>query len=224
MALWVAMVTQRAESGSAFPSMSPLISLNCRRTSSTILKASFLTASKSIEEMKKGSIPPRRSPTMTFIENMDRSTSAMPVDMRYAARRPMAAYAAEPIANPFPIAAVVLPTASSLSVMFLHLLGEVGHLRYPARVVRDGAVRVDRNDHPGGDEHAEGGDSDPEDPGGAVRDDHGEHEGDERDRGCSSSRGRCPPRRRWRARFRTPPRASARVCGCPRCRSRSPIR
>ena len=41
----------------------------------------------------------------------------------YVANNASAVSAADPIANPFPIAAVVFPTASSLSVIFLTLSG-----------------------------------------------------------------------------------------------------
>ena len=72
-------------------------------------------------EKKNTSIPPIRRPITTLgsrmlIENCD-ALSAELVLSANDENRARAVRAADPIANPLPIAAVVLPTASSLSVM-----------------------------------------------------------------------------------------------------------
>ena len=58
-----------------------------------------------------------KSPANTFGFRM--STSVIPACVVNAAKSTKAVSAAEPIANPFPIAAVVFPTASYLSVRSL---------------------------------------------------------------------------------------------------------
>ena len=55
------------------------------------------------------------------------------------------ASAAEPMAKPLPMAAVVLPTESSLSVMSRTPFVETAHLGDAAGVIRDRAVCIDRN-------------------------------------------------------------------------------
>ena len=71
-------------------------------------------------EKINGSIPPIKRPITTVESKMLMflifATSA------YDTNNDKAVRAAEPIANPLPIAAVVLPTASSLSVISLTLL------------------------------------------------------------------------------------------------------
>jgi hypothetical protein len=57
-------------------------------------------------------------------------------------------------------ALVVLPTASSGSVMSRTLLGQLGHLGDAAGVVGDGAVGVERDHDAGHAEHGGGGDRD----------------------------------------------------------------
>ena len=70
-----------------------------------------------IAEKRKGSIPPISIPTITegFVIDIDVS----PVTAVYDANSASEVSAADPIANPLPIAAVVLPTESSLSVISL---------------------------------------------------------------------------------------------------------
>ena len=52
--------------------------------------------------------------------------------------------AAEAIAKPFPIAAVVLPTASKVSVRSLTSLGKLCHFSDSSRVIRDWSVSIYR--------------------------------------------------------------------------------
>jgi len=65
-------------------------------------------------ENRKGSMQPMSSPTSTI--GFAALMLSIPILVRKAAVRASAVRAAEPIAKPLPIAAVVLPTASSLSV------------------------------------------------------------------------------------------------------------
>ena len=48
---------------------------------------------------------------------------SIPVNVTYAAKRARAVSAAEAIANPLPVAAVVLPTESNISVLSLTSFG-----------------------------------------------------------------------------------------------------
>ena len=91
--------------------------LNCLLTSSIIDIAARPTAPIASDENKKGNIPPTNKPAITI--GLAISIDLIPVCTINAAKRASAVNAAEPIANPFPIAAVVLPTASSLSVLSL---------------------------------------------------------------------------------------------------------
>ena len=59
-------------------------------------------------------MPPRNKPAMT--SGFEILMPEMPAVCAKAAKRARAVIAAEPIAKPLPIAAVVLPTASNLSV------------------------------------------------------------------------------------------------------------
>ena len=61
----VAMSTHLAVSGSALPSRSPLISLNCLLTSSIISKAASPTAVIVREAIKNGIVPPINNPIKT---------------------------------------------------------------------------------------------------------------------------------------------------------------
>ena len=70
-----------------------------------------------IAENRNGSIAPINSPIITIGSN--RLITLSPVTAAYEANRARAVSAAEPMAKPFPIAAVVLPTESSLSVISL---------------------------------------------------------------------------------------------------------
>ena len=75
-------------------------------------------------ENKKGNIPPINKPAIIF-----GLATLIPVSIGIfavfinAENNAKAVSAAEAIANPLPIAAVVLPTASNLSVRFLTSLG-----------------------------------------------------------------------------------------------------
>ncbi len=80
----------------------------------------------STPEKKNGNAPPTNAPASVrgFIIfkrslNCDTSILGLTCEYRYDVSSDNAASAAEPIANPFPIAAVVFPTESSLSVIFL---------------------------------------------------------------------------------------------------------
>ena len=96
--------------------------LNWRRTSSIILWAAFPTADIVKAENKKGKTPPKRTPTRTLIFVI--STLATPACSLNEVKRIMAVKAADPIAKPLPIAAVVFPTASRLSVILRTSLGK----------------------------------------------------------------------------------------------------
>ncbi len=115
-ALRVTMSIHRSESGLAFPSIRPLISLNCLLISITISSAVLPTALMVSEAMTKGIRAPIRRP-MT-VSTLVRLIIDKLVVFWKAENRAKAVNAAEPIANPFPMAAVVLPKASSLSVIF----------------------------------------------------------------------------------------------------------
>ena len=90
------------------------ISLNCLRTSSIIAMAARPTAFMESAEKTKGNIPPIKSPAI--ISGRDTSMAVTFAVFINAAKSARAVSAAEAIANPLPIAAVVFPTASSLSV------------------------------------------------------------------------------------------------------------
>ena len=81
--------------------------------------AALPTAPIAIDENRKGSIPPMNKPAITAGSAMLIPSSIIPLCTMKAAKRASVVNAAEPIANPFPIAAVVLPTASNLSVLSL---------------------------------------------------------------------------------------------------------
>jgi hypothetical protein len=72
------------------------------------------TAFIAIDEKRKGSMPPRKRPAMT--RGLLMLMPVMPAVCANAANSARAVMAAEPMAKPLPMAAVVLPTASSLSV------------------------------------------------------------------------------------------------------------
>ena len=92
-------------------------SLNCLLTSSIILIAALPTAFIDRAEKTKGSIAPMSKPVITV--GFDISIEVISAVCIKAAKSANAVRAAEAIANPLPIAAVVLPTASSLSVLSL---------------------------------------------------------------------------------------------------------
>ena len=95
--------------------------MNCLLTSSIIDIAALPTAFIERAEKTKGNIPPIRRPAM--ISGLDTSIVSTPAVFIKAAKRAKAVKAAEAIAKPFPIAAVVFPTASSLSVLSLTSAG-----------------------------------------------------------------------------------------------------
>ena len=66
---------------------------------------------------RKGNIAPMNKPAITL--GAETSMTSMPAVSLNAANKASAVKAAEPMAKPFPMAAVVFPTASSLSVLFL---------------------------------------------------------------------------------------------------------
>jgi len=109
--------THFSGSGLEVPSFNPGISLNCLLTSAIINEAVLPTASIVIEAKRNGNIPPIKIPiiTMGFVILITLNST----DLLYAVNKAKAVNAAEPIANPFPIAAVVLPTASKESVISL---------------------------------------------------------------------------------------------------------
>ncbi len=97
------------------------ISLNCLLTSSIIDMAALPTAFIDNAEKTNGNIPPTRSPAITL--GFETSIAVTFATCIKAENKAKAVSAAEAIANPFPIAAVVFPTASSLSVLSLTSAG-----------------------------------------------------------------------------------------------------
>jgi hypothetical protein len=159
MAALVEMATQRPYSGIPVPSRIPGISRNWRRTSCTIAIAARPTAAMASDEKMKGIIAPTNRPPST--RALEMSMTSIPEIPMNAAKSASEVSAAEAMAKPLPVAAVVLPTASRMSVRWPHLGGKLAHLRDAARVVRDGAEGVDgqlhrrRRHHPRrGDRHA----------------------------------------------------------------------
>ena len=71
-----------------------------------------------------------------------------------------AASAAAPMAKPLPMAAVVLPSSSRLSVISRTSFSHLAHLGDAAGVVRDRAIGVDRHGDADGSQHAHGRDAD----------------------------------------------------------------
>ena len=110
----VEIATHFSYSGLALYSMIPGISRNCLRTSFTISIAALPTAAIAKEEKMKGIIPPTNKPARTSALYI--SIASIPAIPTNAAKSARDVRAAEAIANPFPVAAVVLPTASKLSV------------------------------------------------------------------------------------------------------------
>ena len=115
----VAISTQRAVSGSAFPSNRPGISRNWRRISLIMSNAASPTAVMVIDAIKNGIVPPMNMPISTSGSDSCRSKSGllMVTVSTKAAMMASAASAAAPMAKPLPIAAVVLPTSSKPSVI-----------------------------------------------------------------------------------------------------------
>ena len=93
------------------------ISLNCLLTSSIIAMAARPTAFIDKAENTNGNIPPTNNPAI--ISGLETSIEVIFAVFMKAANKANAVNAAEAIAKPLPIAAVVLPTASNLSVLSL---------------------------------------------------------------------------------------------------------
>ena len=103
------------------PSRIPGISLNCLRTSWTIFIAAFPTDSIANAEKITGIMPPINKAASTSALKI--FIPSIPVKVTYAANRASAVSAADAIANPFPVAAVVFPTESKMSVLSLTSFG-----------------------------------------------------------------------------------------------------
>ena len=97
------------------------MSLNCLLTSSIISKAASPTACIASAENTKGREAPINKPAI-IVGSLISNTNPPTVSLN-AANSAKDVRAAEPIANPLPIAAVVFPTASSLSVLSLTSFG-----------------------------------------------------------------------------------------------------
>ena len=82
---------------------------------------------------------------------------------------PDAVKAADPIAKPFPVAAVVFPRLSSASVRSRTTGSRPAHFRVAAGVVGDRAVSVGGQGDTKGAEHTDGGDADAVEAHGEVR-------------------------------------------------------
>ena len=100
----------------SLPSSSPSISLNCLRISTTISPAALPTEVIVIAATTNGNPPPISNPMTTIGSVRSRFTPPSIVAV-YAANNAREVNAAEPIANPLPTAAVVLPIESSSSVI-----------------------------------------------------------------------------------------------------------
>ena len=99
MAALVTISTQVPYWGLPVPSMIPLISRNCRRTSFTTSPAASPTAFIQSDAKRNGSIPPSKSPTMT--SGSERSNPPLfspPTARAYSANKTTAASPADPIA------------------------------------------------------------------------------------------------------------------------------
>ena len=110
----VEMATHFSYSGLALYSMMPGMSRNCRRTSCTMSMAALPTAAMASEEKINGIMAPINNALSTGA--LYKSIESMPATPTKAANKARAVKAAEAMAKPFPAAAVVLPTASRLSV------------------------------------------------------------------------------------------------------------
>src|SRR5207245_1810792 len=99
---WAARVTRstaRPYSGWAVPSIRPLISRNCRRTSTTTWPAARPTASMLSEPNRNGRMPPKKSPTITSGSVRSKARCApRPTSSVYEEKSTSAASPAEPIA------------------------------------------------------------------------------------------------------------------------------
>ena len=111
----VEMSTHLSYSGFAFPFIIPGISLNCLLTSYTISIAALPTAFIAKAEKTTGTIPPINNIAKTGALKI--LIPSIPVNVTYAANKARDVSAAEAIAKPLPVAAVVLPTESRISVL-----------------------------------------------------------------------------------------------------------
>mmetsp|Transcript_10110 Transcript_10110/g.22189 ORF Transcript_10110/g.22189 Transcript_10110/m.22189 type:complete len:244 (-) Transcript_10110:1481-2212(-) len=114
----VEIATHLSESASAVPSRSPGISANCRRTSMIMAPAAFCTDNIVKAANKKGSMAPKSTPERTTGSLI--STEPISLILAFsvnADNKDRAVNTADPMANPFPVAAVVLPKASNASVV-----------------------------------------------------------------------------------------------------------
>ena len=101
--------------------------------------AALPTAFIASDENKKGNIPPMKIPAMTF--GSVRSMDVMPAVSLKAAKSARAVIAALAMAKPLPMAAVVLPTASNLSVRSRTIGSGVTSRRYRLHCQRLGRKR-----------------------------------------------------------------------------------
>ena len=110
---------QEAESGLPVPSSNPGISRNCLRISSIISWAASPTAVMERALTRNGMNPPIKSPVSTRGSEISNWKPGLFIftTLMNAAMMAKAAKAAAPMAKPLPMAAVVLPTSSRVSVM-----------------------------------------------------------------------------------------------------------
>src|SRR3990172_7851325 len=105
----------------------PLIVLNCLRTSFTTSKAAFPTASIKNAENRNGTPAPKNNPINTkgsiILNEVAEAPVIVSTSLANTEKSASDASTAEPIANPFVTAFVVLPTASNASVILLVLFG-----------------------------------------------------------------------------------------------------
>src|SRR6056300_1081507 len=113
----VEIATHLSYSGFPVPSIIPGISLNCLLTSCTISIAAFPTAFIAKAENTTGTIPPTNNIANTGALKI--LIPSIPVNVTYAANKANDVNAADAIAKPLPVAAVVLPTESKISVLSL---------------------------------------------------------------------------------------------------------
>ena len=123
-AAFVAMSTIVMLSGSALPSRKPGISSNCRLISSMIAWAALPTAIIVLAPTAYGRHAPIKRPTRMGASSSLKTKLDIPAASRTwlisrmnAENKLNTVSVAEPIAKPLPMAAVVLPTESSSSVM-----------------------------------------------------------------------------------------------------------
>mmetsp|Transcript_22215 Transcript_22215/g.42379 ORF Transcript_22215/g.42379 Transcript_22215/m.42379 type:complete len:254 (-) Transcript_22215:600-1361(-) len=138
----VEMATHLSESGSTSSSggisspsdalmmhaFSPGISANWRRTSVMISAAALPTDTMVSAANMYGSMAPKSTPARITASARLRSASDMPTCALNAASRDRDVSTAEPMAKPFPVAAVVLPRASRASVLPRTSLGILGSI------------------------------------------------------------------------------------------------